>query len=240
MTKASQVKGFGTAFFAGCLLTWLCMTLLRRFEGSSRDLLQSSSMGGRFERLGPPERLGLSPLAAQAEPGAGNATLEKLIVAVRHREASSVQMVLMGCFCSVGVPTAHRRIPAGRRLLHHVRQIAEGVCAFELPRTLPGWMCTCQTSRMWSTRMQIQRTRTVRLGRLCTVCLLHAAECTCRMMKMPAGACIYTLLLAYSPAACPETARLPQQLPARRRAARHRDEQGHGGHGVPAVHHRLL
>ena len=91
MTRPLQAKGVGTAFFAGCLLTWLCMTLLRRFEGSSRELLQSNSMEGRFERLGPPERLGLSPLAVQAEPGSmGNATLDRLIVAVRHREVSCI------------------------------------------------------------------------------------------------------------------------------------------------------
>lgn len=102
MTRPSPVRGFGWAFVAGCLLTWLCMTLLRRFEGASGGMLDAASSGrkeGRFQGIGPPEHLGLSPLALRAQSGAGaaNVSLDRLIVAVRHNE---VHTCLLPCAAS--------------------------------------------------------------------------------------------------------------------------------------------
>ena len=88
MSRPQCVRGFGVAFLAGCLLTFLCMRASRKFEASSRINLRAGMMGhdALLEGAALPSALGLSPMALIKQTGSATATPDKLIVAVRHNE----------------------------------------------------------------------------------------------------------------------------------------------------------
>ena len=234
MSRPHTVRNLTLAFLGGCLMTYLCMHLKTRLD-SSRLGRKGLTLPEQqpVEDASLPASLGLSPMALSQQTGSAAAAPDRLIVAVRHGEVwTRVSCALRACLRDLLARTCR-----GTWIAHvHVLRGPSDYCTVELSFAHP--------TRVEAARLASNASHTCARysGRLIGTShhKLQASMTGCSPAAC-SGCRAGHLLAGRAPVGHPARG-VPQCRPQGHpgRAAQDPGEQGERGHGLPAVHCRLL